>query len=173
MGSSGTSHVPCTLLPVPRPPFSLNPSSHQVIVRIVEKGRADETSLHATSEPFFHQITKRKPTTDPLPPPGTGKDKILCTEALGLVMIDYGDAVIGGLGMSSMPSRRCDRREGKFINKPGDGMAKYGKARVKMAMVQEEFGNRLNDGYIGNLGECIIIVQPEKRAINSLAISGI
>jgi hypothetical protein len=31
-------------------------------------------------------------------------------------------------------------------------MAKYGKARCKMALVQEEFGNRLNDGYIGNLG---------------------
>lgn len=54
--------------------------------------------LHATSEPFFNQIVKRKPTSDPHPPPGTGKDKILITEALGLVMIDYGDAVVGGFG---------------------------------------------------------------------------
>lgn len=54
--------------------------------------------LHAVSEPFFNQISKRKTTADPLPPSGSGKDKILYTEALGLVMIDYGDAVVGGFG---------------------------------------------------------------------------
>lgn len=54
--------------------------------------------LFAVSEPFFGQITRRKPTSDPLPPSGSGKDKILYTEAVGLVMIDYGDAVVGGLG---------------------------------------------------------------------------
>ena len=56
--------------------------------------------LHAVSEPFFQQVTKRKTTSDPLPPGGSSKDKILHTEALGLVMIDYGDAVVGGFGMS-------------------------------------------------------------------------
>lgn len=54
--------------------------------------------LHAVSEPFFGQITRRKPTADPLPPSGSGKDKILYTEAVGLVMIDYGDAMVGGFG---------------------------------------------------------------------------
>jgi len=33
-----------------------------------------------------------------MPPSGSGKDKILYTEAVGLVMIDYGDAVVGGFG---------------------------------------------------------------------------
>jgi len=46
--------------------------------------------LHATSLPFFRQITKVKPSEDPYPPAGSGKDKILHTEALGLVMIDHG-----------------------------------------------------------------------------------
>jgi hypothetical protein len=55
--------------------------------------------LFAVSEPFAGQITRRKPTCDPLPPAGSGKDKILYTEAVGLVMIDYGDAVVGGFGM--------------------------------------------------------------------------
>lgn len=54
--------------------------------------------LHAVSEPFFETVTKRKVTADPLPPGGSSKDKISYTEALGLVMIDYGDAVIGGFG---------------------------------------------------------------------------
>lgn len=40
--------------------------------------------------PFFENITKVKQTNDPHPPQGSGKDKILYTEALGLVMIDYG-----------------------------------------------------------------------------------
>lgn len=54
--------------------------------------------LHATSLPYFHQITKVKPTADPLPPSGSGKEKILHTEALGLVMIDYGNTLGGGYG---------------------------------------------------------------------------
>lgn len=62
---------------------------------------ADDTHsrLHAVSEPFFNSVAKRKPTADPLPPSGSSaKDKIMYTEALGLVMIDYGDAVVGGFG---------------------------------------------------------------------------
>jgi hypothetical protein len=58
-------------------------------------------SLFAVSEPFAGQITRRKPTSDPMPPSGSGKDKILYTEAVGLVMIDYGDAVVGGFGKST------------------------------------------------------------------------
>lgn len=57
--------------------------------------------LHAVSEPFYNSISKRKTTSDPLPPNGSGKDKILYTEALGLVMIDYGDAMMGGFGECS------------------------------------------------------------------------
>lgn len=34
----------------------------------------------------------------------------------------------------------------------GDGLAKFGRARCRMAGVQEEFGNRLEDGYMANLG---------------------
>ena len=57
-------------------------------------GPADQPfSLHATSLPLFHQITKIKQTADPHPPAGSGKEKILLTEALGLVMIDYGEEV--------------------------------------------------------------------------------
>jgi hypothetical protein len=60
-----------------------------------------DNSLFAVSEPFAGQITRRKPTSDPMPPSGSGKDKILYTEAVGLVMIDYGDAVVGGFGKST------------------------------------------------------------------------
>lgn len=63
-----------------------------------KKSKRANGRLFAVSEPFFGQITRRKPTSDPLPPSGSGKDKILYTEAVGLVMIDYGDAVVGGLG---------------------------------------------------------------------------
>lgn len=49
--------------------------------------------LHATSLPFYEQLAKVKSTADPYPPPGSGKDKISYTEALGLVMIDYGDEI--------------------------------------------------------------------------------
>jgi len=64
--------------------------------------------------PFYQQLTKVKPTADPFPPSGSGKDKILLTEALGLVMIDYGGDV-GGVY--------------------GDGLGKYGRARCKLAIV--------------------------------------
>ena len=64
-------------------------------------------SLFAVSEPFAGQIIRRKPTSDPMPPSGSGKDKILYTEAVGLVMIDYGDAVVGGFG--KWPSQRAER----------------------------------------------------------------
>lgn len=57
--------------------------------------------LHATSQPFFQQLTKLKATADPYPPPGSGKDKILHTEALGLVMIDYGGDLKNAYGMCS------------------------------------------------------------------------
>ena len=64
--------------------------------------------------PFYQQITKVKPTGDPYPPSGSGKEKILHTEALGLVMIDFGGDV-GGVY--------------------GDGLGKYGRARCKLAIV--------------------------------------
>jgi hypothetical protein len=66
--------------------------------------------LFAVSEPFAGQITRRKPTSDPLPPAGSGKDKILYTEAVGLVMIDYGDAVVGGFGKSTLECTSADER---------------------------------------------------------------
>ena len=60
--------------------------------------------LHATSMPYFENITKVKPTADPYPPAGSGKkgDKILTTEALGLVMIDYGSALRDDYGTSAV-----------------------------------------------------------------------
>jgi hypothetical protein len=45
-----------------------------------------------------------------MPPSGSGKDKILYTEAVGLVMIDYGDAVVGGFGKSAS-ERVLDMRQ--------------------------------------------------------------
>lgn len=73
--------------------------------------------LHGTSLPFFQQLTKVKPTGDPYPPSGSGKEKILHTEALGLVMSDYGGDV-GGVY--------------------GDGLGKYGRARCKLAIVRTD-----------------------------------
>nr|XP_031864224.1 uncharacterized protein CI109_000136 [Kwoniella shandongensis]KAA5531296.1 hypothetical protein CI109_000136 [Kwoniella shandongensis] len=96
----------------------------------IEVRRLGIERLHATSLPFHQQITKVKPTADPFPPPGSGKDKISYTEALGLVMIDYGDE----LGDSY-----------------GDGLSKYGRARCRLAAVQEEFGARLADNYIAGM----------------------
>lgn len=60
------------------------------VERFVKEADPADSRLHATSIPFFQQITKVKQTADPFPPAGSGKDKILYTEALGLVMIDYG-----------------------------------------------------------------------------------
>jgi hypothetical protein len=57
--------------------------------------------LHATSVPFFEQLTKLKPSADPYRPTGSkDKDKMLATEALGLVMIDYGNDAGGDYGES-------------------------------------------------------------------------
>lgn len=50
--------------------------------------------------PFFENITKLKPSPDPQ---ASGKEKILITEALGLVMIDYGGDLKGPFGMSLLP----------------------------------------------------------------------
>ncbi|WRT67809.1 uncharacterized protein IL334_004783 [Kwoniella shivajii] len=86
--------------------------------------------LHATSLPFYGQLTKVKPTSDPYPPPGSGKDKITYTEALGLVMIDYGDEI---------------------GEEYGDGLSKYGRARCRLAAAQEDFSARLGDGYIAGM----------------------
>lgn len=46
--------------------------------------------------PFFENITKLKTSADP----NAGKDKVLLTEALGLVMIDYGGDLKDAFGMS-------------------------------------------------------------------------
>jgi hypothetical protein len=37
-------------------------------------------------------------------------------------------------------------------NRLGDSLAKYGRARCRMAGAQEEFGQQLEEGYIANLG---------------------
>ncbi|KAL7423092.1 hypothetical protein Q5752_002391 [Cryptotrichosporon argae] len=108
--------------------------------REVEPKRIGIERLHATSEPFFDQLTKIKPTADPYAP-GGGKDKILATEALGLVMIDYGSEVGGAYG---------------------DGLSKYGRARCKLAVVQEEFGSRLREGYIAGMEEALVVVNDYK-----------
>ncbi|RSH91134.1 hypothetical protein EHS25_010310 [Saitozyma podzolica] len=97
--------------------------------------------LHATSQPFFGQLTKAKQTADPYPPPGAGKDKISYTEALGLVMIDHGG----------------DRRDAY-----GDGLTKYGRARCKLAIAQEEFANRLSEGYMGGMEQALETVNEYK-----------
>ncbi|WWC88701.1 uncharacterized protein L201_003614 [Kwoniella dendrophila CBS 6074] len=97
--------------------------------------------LHATSLPFFDQLTKVKPTADPYPPPGSGKDKITYTEALGLVMIDYGDEI---------------------GEEYGDGLSKYGRARCRLAAAQEEFSARLGDGYIAGMEAALAAVNEYK-----------
>ncbi|WVF69151.1 hypothetical protein IAT40_003926 [Kwoniella sp. CBS 6097] len=97
--------------------------------------------LHATSLPFFNQLTKAKPTADPYPPPGSGKDKISYTEALGLVMIDYGDELGGEYG---------------------DGLSKYGRARCRLAAAQEDFSQRLGDNYIAGMEAALAAVNDYK-----------
>nr|XP_018262413.1 uncharacterized protein I303_05430 [Kwoniella dejecticola CBS 10117]OBR84571.1 hypothetical protein I303_05430 [Kwoniella dejecticola CBS 10117] len=97
--------------------------------------------LHATSLPFFNQLTKVKPTADPFPPPGSGKDKITYTEALGLVMIDYGDEI---------------------GEEYGDGLSKYGRARCRLAAAQEDFSAKLGDGYIAGMEAALAAVNEYK-----------
>jgi hypothetical protein len=86
-------------------------------------GSITNDSLFAVSEPFAGQITRRKPTSDPMPPSGSGKDKILYTEAVGLVMIDYGDAVVGGFGKWAsglvLYIRRYRQRRGEGVSEGG------------------------------------------------------
>lgn len=55
-------------------------------------------SLHATSQAFYDNLSKLKPSADPHPPAGGGKDKMRVSEALGLVMIDYGNDAGGAFG---------------------------------------------------------------------------
>ena len=43
----------------------------------------------------------------------------------------------------------------------GDSLAKYGRARCRMAGAQEEFGNRLGDGYMANLGMSLLLFHLE------------
>ncbi|WWC70729.1 uncharacterized protein I206_104680 [Kwoniella pini CBS 10737] len=97
--------------------------------------------LHATSLPFYNQLIKVKPTTDPFPPPGSGKDKITYTEALGLVMIDYGDEI---------------------GEEYGDGLSKYGRARCRLAAAQEDFSAKLGDGYIAGMEAALSAVNEYK-----------
>lgn len=52
-------------------------------------------SLHATSMPYFEEITRVKQSADPQ---ASSKDKILLTEALGLVMVDHGGYLKGTFG---------------------------------------------------------------------------
>ena len=70
--------------------------------REIDVKRLGIERLHATSMPFFENITKVKQTADPYPPAGSGKkgDKVLTTEALGLVMIDYGGELRDDYGTS-------------------------------------------------------------------------
>jgi hypothetical protein len=79
------------------------------------------TSLHATSQPFHANLSKRKPTADPYPQDSSSsKDKILAGEALGLVMISHGEDVLrAGVGDRSY----------------GDALERFGRARCKIAMV--------------------------------------
>ncbi|KAK8858604.1 hypothetical protein IAR55_002833 [Kwoniella newhampshirensis] len=113
----------------------------------IEVRRLGIERLHATSIPFYHQLTKAKPTNDPFPPPGSGKDKISYTEALGLVMIDYGDE----LGDSY-----------------GNALSKYGRARCKLAGVQEEFAARVGDNYIPGMESALANVNEYKSSRKKL-----
>ncbi|BEI83042.1 hypothetical protein CcaverHIS002_0309100 [Cutaneotrichosporon cavernicola] len=85
--------------------------------------------LHATSQAFYDHLSKLKPSADPHPPAGSGKDKMRVSEALGLVMIDYGNDAGGAFG---------------------DALIQFGRARVKIAGVQDEFSLRLQEGFISN-----------------------
>ncbi|WOO77424.1 Meiotically up-regulated protein [Vanrija pseudolonga] len=93
----------------------------------IDKLRLGIERLHATSTPFHDQLTKLTASADPHPPSGSSKDKMLVGEALGTVMIDYGNDVGGAFG---------------------DGLTAYGRARGKLATVQQEFGERVKEGYI-------------------------
>ncbi|WVR06357.1 hypothetical protein IAU60_003388 [Kwoniella sp. DSM 27419] len=116
-------------------------SEFQEFEKEIDVKRIGIERLHATSLPFFGQLTKAKTTNDPYPPPGSGKDKISYTEALGLVMIDHGDELGGDYG---------------------DGLSKYGRARCKLAAAQEEFGQRLQDNYIAGMEEALLAVNEYK-----------
>ncbi|WVO12590.1 hypothetical protein L204_100195 [Cryptococcus depauperatus] len=97
--------------------------------------------LHATSLPFFQQLIKAKASADPYPPAGAGKDKVTYTEALGLVMIDYGEEIGDDYG---------------------DALSKYGRARCKLASAQEEFASRLGDGYVAGMESALAAVNEYK-----------
>lgn len=84
-----------------------------------------DSSLHATSVAFHDHLSKLKPSADPYPPSGSGKDKIRVSEALGIVMLDYGNAVGGSYGASWVI----------LMLTSGDALIKYGHARCKLAEV--------------------------------------
>ena len=98
-----------------------------------------DTSLQATAQAFYRQVTKVKPTEDPHPPSGTTKEKILHTEALARVM---NDVDLGG--------------------SLGDGLGKYGQTRTKLAIAQEAFGQRLGEGSMAGLDSAKAVVDEYK-----------
>ncbi|KAL1412851.1 hypothetical protein Q8F55_000600 [Vanrija albida] len=93
----------------------------------INKLRIGIERLHATSTPFYDQLTKVALSADPHPPGQLSKEKMLAGEALGTVMIDYGNDVGGAFG---------------------EGLTAYGRARGKLATVQQEFGDRIKEGYV-------------------------
>ncbi|GHJ84245.1 hypothetical protein NliqN6_0647 [Naganishia liquefaciens] len=101
--------------------------------------------LHATSIPYHANISKKKRSADPYPADDTnGKEEIFVGEALGLVMISHGqDMSRNGVG---------DRQYAERLEK-------FGRARCKIAMIQDEYAGRIGDGYILGMENALNIVQ--------------
>ncbi|ORX40049.1 hypothetical protein BD324DRAFT_616079 [Kockovaella imperatae] len=117
------------------------PAELQQLEREIDPKKLAIERLHGTAMPFFNQLTKAKPTGDPYPPSSSAKDKILHTEALGLVMTDVGSE-LGGTW--------------------GEGLVKYGRARSKLAAAQEDFTGRLGETYIAGMENAFEVVNEYK-----------
>ncbi|KAJ9112319.1 hypothetical protein QFC19_000739 [Naganishia cerealis] len=101
--------------------------------------------LHATSIPYHSNISKKKPSADPHPDDGSNpKEQFFVGESLGLVMISHGQEML---------------RDHVGDRQYAERLEKFGRAKCKIAMVQDEYANRVGEGYISGMESALAVVQ--------------
>ncbi|KAJ9120668.1 hypothetical protein QFC22_002598 [Naganishia vaughanmartiniae] len=101
--------------------------------------------LHATSLPYHSNISKKKSSADPYPDDGANpKDQLFVGEALGLVMISQGEEML---------------RDNVGDRQYAERLEKFGRARCKIALAQDEYASRVGEGYVSGMESALAVVQ--------------
>ncbi|KAJ9105385.1 hypothetical protein QFC21_001755 [Naganishia friedmannii] len=113
--------------------------------REIELRKKGVERLHATSLPYHSNISKKKPSADPYPEDGANpKDQLLAGEALGLVMISQGEEML---------------RDHVGDRQYAERLEKFGRARCKIAVAQDEYASRVGEGYVSGMESALAVVQ--------------